>query len=114
MQFRKFFGISLADVRDIQGVAILGKRLPVILPGHIVIKQPAVTFEHTLGENDIHILHLVSNAENVRYYFCSCAVKKVFEINLVQHPFNIRQTNLERGVAMLTTEDFVNDGGIFL
>lgn len=45
----------LADIGDIQGVAVAAEGVPVVRPGHVVALQPSKAFEHTLGEDDVHI-----------------------------------------------------------
>ena len=56
VQFRCFLWLFLADICDVQRMAVLAEHCPVVLPAHTALVQPAAALEHTLGEDDIDLL----------------------------------------------------------
>ena len=53
------FWFHLADIGDVQSVAVAPEGIPVVFPGHPAVFQPAKALEHTLGEDDVHILDVM-------------------------------------------------------
>ena len=102
------FRFFAAHLRDIQRMVVLPESAPIVLPGHTVLFQPAIAFEHALGQNDLHIINCVNVAPNIGDGFCAAVFQKVFEVHLMQHTFHKRQSDLERGVDVFTTEPFVD------
>ena len=58
------------------------KYLPVVLPGHAAVGQPAVSLEHALGENDIHIVDSMDNAPNIGDGLRTRSEPEVLEVHL--------------------------------
>ena len=88
---------GLIDVykRQVQRMAVLAKHRPVVLPVHATGSEPAVSLEHALGEDDVHIpdgmLHAPQIGDGVR----PAEGQEVFEVHLVQHTLDIGHTDLE-------------------
>ena len=95
VQFRRFLRLLLADIRDVQCVAVLTEHRPIVLPAHATGSEPAVSLEHALGEDDVHIpdgmLHAPQIGDGVR----PAEGQEVFEVHLVQHTLDIGHTDLE-------------------
>ena len=112
VQLGEPLGPLFAHIGHIQGVAVLAKGRPVILPGLAVFRQPAVAFEHALGEDDVHLRHRVIHAPQVGEVRGACGAEKVVEIHLVEHPLYKGQANLEGGVP--PAQGLVEPGGVLL
>ena len=95
VQFRRFLRLLLADICDVQCVAVLTEHRPIVLPAHATGSEPAVSLEHALGEDDVHIpdgmLHAPQIGDGVR----PAEGQEVFEVHLVQHTLDIGHTDLE-------------------
>lgn len=57
--------LHLAHIGDVQRVAVAAEGVPVVLPGHAAVPQPAKALEYALGEDDVHILEIVLPAPDV-------------------------------------------------
>ena len=101
-----------ADAGNIQSVIVFAEGIPIIRPGHTVFFQPTVTLEHTLGEDDIHIINIMFFAPDIFQNKGAAAFEKVLKIHLMQHAFHIRHTDLKRGMAMGAAKDFVDHLGV--
>ena len=55
VQFCESFRPRFIRPRHIQGVVVLQERGEVVVPGHLVLRQPAVSLEHALREDDLHL-----------------------------------------------------------
>ena len=49
VQLRELLRIILAHARDVQSVPVSAECVPIIVPAHIVLAEPAIALEHTLG-----------------------------------------------------------------
>ena len=76
-------------------MAVLAEHIPIIIPVHATGSEPAVSLEHALGEDDVHIpdgmLHAPQIGDGVR----PAEGQEVFEVHLVQHTLDIGHTDLE-------------------
>ena len=95
VQLGGLFRFLLAHIGDVQRMAVLAKHRPVVLPVHATGSEPAVSLEHVLGEDDVHIpdgmLHAPQIGDGVR----PAEGQEVFEVHLVQHTLDIGHTDLE-------------------
>ena len=95
VQLGGLFRFLLAHIGDVQRMAVLAKHRPVVLPVHATGSEPAVSLEHALGEDDVHIpdgmLHAPQIGDGVR----PAESQEVFEVHLVQHTLDIGHTDLE-------------------
>ena len=95
VQLGGLFRFLLAHIGDVQRMAVLAKHRPVVLPVHATGSEPAVSLEHALGEDDVHIpdgmLHAPQIGDGVR----PAEGQEVFEVHLVQHTLDIGHTDLE-------------------
>ena len=101
VQFRRFLRLLLADIRDVQCVAVLAEHRPIVLPAHAALIQPAAALERTLGEDDIDLLNRMLHAPQIGDGVRTAAVKIILEIYLMQHTLHIWHTDLKRGVDFL-------------
>ena len=94
VQLGGLFRFLLAHIGDVQRMAVLAKHRPVVLPVHATGSEPAVSLEHALGEDDVHIpdgmLHAPQIGDGVR----PAEGQEVFEVHLVQHTLDIGHTDL--------------------
>ena len=95
VEFGEPLRFLLAHVGDVQGVAVTAEGVPVVLPGHAVVRQPAVSLEHTLGKNDVYILHPVLHAPNVGDGTGAAADQEAVKVHLMEHPLDIGQADLK-------------------
>ena len=102
----------LADIGDVQGVMMPAESVPVVLPVHAAGGEPAVSLEHTPGEDDVHIPDRVLHAPQIGDGVRPAVGQEVLEVHLVQHALHIRHTDLERGVDFFPAEFFVHDAGV--
>ena len=95
VQLGGLFRFLLAHIGDVQRMAVLAKHIPIIIPAHAAGSEPAVSLEHALGEDDVHIpdgmLHAPQIGDGVR----PAEGQEVFEVHLVQHTLDIGHTDLE-------------------
>ena len=112
VQFCRFLRLFLADIRDVQCVAVLAEHRPVVLPAHAASVQPAVALEHTFGEDDVHIPDGMLHAPQIGDGVCAATVKIILKIYLMQHALHIRHADLKRGVDFLPAQLLVNKAGI--
>ena len=112
VQLGGLFRFLLAHIGDVQRMAVLAEHIPIIIPAHAAGSEPAVSLEHTLGEDDIHIpdgmLHAPQIGDGVR----PAEGQEVLEVHLVQHALHIRHTDLKRGVDFLPAQLLVNKAGV--
>ena len=95
IEFCRLLRLLLADICDVQRMAVLAEHRPVVLPAHAALVQPAAALEHTLGEDDIDLLNRMIYAPQVGDGVRAAAVKIILEVHLVQHALDIRHTDLE-------------------
>ena len=106
--------LGLTQVGNVQGVVVVPKSVPIVLPGHIVLPQPAVGFELTAGEDDVHTADRVRLAPDVHNALGAAALQKVLEIHLMEHPLDVGHTDLEGGVGVATAAGLVHHLGVLL
>ena len=92
------FWFHLADIGDVQSVAVAPEGVPVVLPSHPAVFQPAKALEHTLGEDDVHILDLMFMSPDIGDGFLSAEIQNPVEVYLMHHSLDIGQADLKRGV----------------
>ena len=95
VQLGGLFRFLLADIRDVQCMAVLAEHRPIVLPAHAASVQPAAALEHTLREDDIDLLNRMLHAPQIGNGVRAAAVKIILEVHLVQHALHIRHTDLE-------------------
>ena len=100
--------LGLTKVGDVQGVVVVPKSVPIILPGHTVLPQPAVGFELTAGEDDVHTADRVRLAPDVHNGLGAATLQKVLEIHLMEHPLDVGHPNLEGGVGVAAATGLVH------
>ena len=83
VEFYQFLWLRLAQVGDVQGVVVVPKGVPVVLPGHTVFPQPAVGLELTAGEDDVHTADRVHLAPDDHNGLGTAALQKIFKVHLV-------------------------------
>ena len=108
VEFGEPLRLFLADIGDVQGVAVLPKHRPVVLPGHAVVRQPAVPLEHTFCEDDIHIADAMDDAPDVGDGAGTAADQEAVEVHLMEHPLDVGQADLERGVDVFAAQHLVD------
>ena len=101
VQFCRFLRLFLADIRDVQRVAVLAEHHPIVFPAHTASGQPAAALEHTLGKDNIDLLNRMLHAPQIGDGVRTAAVKIILEIYLMQHTLHIWHTDLKRGVDFL-------------
>ena len=110
----QFLRLRLTQVGDVQGVVVVPKGVPVVLPGHTVLPQPAVGLELTAGEDDVHTADRVRLAPDVHNGLGAAALQKVLEIHLMEHPLDVGHPNLEGGVGVAAAASLVHHLGVLL
>ena len=109
VELYQFLRLRLAQVGDVQGVVVVPKGVPVVLPGHIVLPQPAVGFELTAGEDDVHTADRVRLAPNIYDALGTASLQEVLEIHLMEHSFDVGHPDLEGGVYVAAAAGLVHD-----
>ena len=112
VELHQFFRLRLAQVGDVQGVIVVPEGVPVVLPGHTVLTQPAIRLELTAGEDDVHTADRVRLAPDVHDGLSAAALQKVLEIHLMEHPLDVGHPNLEGGVSVAAAAGLVHCLGI--
>ena len=108
VELYQFLRLRLAQVGDVQGVVIFPKGVPVVLPGHTVLPQPAVGLELTASEDDVHTANRVRLAPNIYDALGTASLQKVLEVHLMEHPLDVGHTDLEGGVGVAAAASLVH------
>ena len=114
VQFGVGLRFYLAHIGDVQSVAVAPECVPIVCPGHPAVLQPAKPLEHTLGENDIHILDIVLLPPAVPDHGLTAQVQDLLEVHLMHHPLDVGKTDLKRSVDDSAAERPVDDLGVLL
>ena len=114
VQFSVGFRFYLAHIGDVQSVAVAPECVPIVRPGHPAVLQPAKPLEHTLGENDVHVLDMVLLSPAVPDHGLAAQVQDLLEVHLMHHPLDVGQTDLKGGVDDRAAERPVDDLGVLL
>ena len=112
VEFHQLLRLRLAQVRDVQGVVVVPKGVPVVLPGHTVLPQPVVGLELTAGEDDVYTADGVRLAPDVHDALGAAALQKVLEIHLMEHSLDVGHPDLEGGVGVAAATSLVHYLGV--
>ena len=104
--------LCLTQVGDVQGVVVVPKSVPIVLPGHTVLPQPAVGFELTAGEDNVYTADRVRLAPDVYDALGTASLQEVLEIHLMEHPLDVGHPNLEGGVGVAAAAGLVHHLGV--
>lgn len=86
---------------------VLAECVPVVILAHIVLTEPTIALEHTLGEDNINVRDLMHHAPYISKRCNSCALEEIMYVDLMQHTLDVRKSYLERG--MLAANFFIDD-----
>ena len=108
VELHELLRLRLAQVGDVQGVVVVPKGVPIVLPGHTVLPQPAIRLELTPGENDVHTADGVCLAPDIHNGLGAASLQKILEVHLVEHPLDVGHPNLEGGVGVSAATGLVH------
>ena len=98
VEFSELLRLLLAHVGDVQSVAVAPENVPVVRPAHAALRHPAQALAHGAGEDDVHVFDPVLHAPQIGDGAGAAAGQEAVKIHLVEHPLDVGQANLERGV----------------
>ena len=108
IQLHQFLRLRLTQIRDVKSVVIFPEGVPIVLPGHVVLLQPAVCLELAAGKDDVHTVHRVGLAPDVRDGLRAAASQEVLEIHLMEHPLDVGHSDLKGRVGVVAAECLVH------
>ena len=99
IQFGNALTLRFIRARDIQRMVIPAAAFKILRPRQPVFGHPPEALEHTLGKDHLHVVYVVLFAPYILDYRHSKLGKQPPDVDFMDYPLDIRQSDLKRVVC---------------